>query len=75
MGSSDAHSITEVGIASTVLPATFSTADELRALLPQAEPVPGRASYYVRLWTPLAKLVNRVKGNGRIRPAPGGEPS
>ena len=44
------------------------TAEELRALLPKAQPVPGRASYYVRLWTPLAKLVNRARGNGRIRP-------
>ena len=68
VASSDAHSITELGVASTVLPGTFSTAQELLALLPQAEITPGRASYYVRLWTPLAKLANRVKGNGRIRP-------
>ena len=68
VASSDAHSITEVGVASTVLPGTFSTAQELLALLPQAEITPGRASYYVRMWTPLAKLVNRAKGNGRIRP-------
>ena len=74
VGSSDAHSITEVGIASTVLPGPFSTAAELLALLPAAEVTPGRASYYVRLWTPLAKLVNRVKGNGRIRPAPEAAP-
>lgn len=75
VASSDAHSITELGVASTVFPGPFSTAQELRALLPQAEIVPGRASYYVRLWTPLAKVVNRVKGNGRIRPAPAGEES
>jgi len=72
--SSDAHSITELGIASTVLPGTFTTAEELRALLPHAELVTGRASYYVRLWTPIAKLVNRTRGNGRIRPeTPAGE--
>ncbi len=72
--SSDAHSITELGIASTVLPGTFTTAEELRALLPHAELVTGRASYYVRLWTPIAKLVNRARGNGRIRPKmPAGE--
>jgi len=69
VASSDAHSITEVGVASTVLPGRFATAEELRALLPHAEIVRGRASYYVRLWTPLAKLVNRLKGNGRIQPA------
>ncbi len=69
VASSDAHSITEVGVASTVLPQGFTTAQELLALLPQARITPGRASYYVRLWTPLAKLVNRYKDNGRIRPA------
>lgn len=68
VASSDAHSIIELGVATTVLPGAFSTAQEFLALLPQAEITPGRASYYVRLWTPLAKLVNRVQGNGRIRP-------
>ncbi len=73
VASSDAHSITELGIASTVLPGSFTTTEELRALLPRAELITGRASYYVRLWTPVAKLVNRFRGNGRIRPAPRGE--
>ena len=73
VASSDAHSVIELGVATTVLPGPFSTAEELRALLPHAQIVPGRASYYVRLWTPLAKVVNRLKGNGRIRPTPAGE--
>jgi len=68
VASSDAHSTTELGIATTVLPGPFTTAQELRELLPQAQITPGRASYYVRLWTPVAKLVNRARGNGRIRP-------
>ena len=34
----------------------------------RAEIVPGRASYAVRLWTPVAKGVQRLRGNGRIRP-------
>ena len=68
VGSSDAHSIIELGVASTVLPGPFESAAELRPLLAHAEPMRGRASYYVRLWTPLAKLVNRARGNGRIRP-------
>ena len=67
--SSDAHSVTEVGIASTILPGVFSTADDLRELLPRAELMTGRASYYVRLWTPFSKVVNRFRGNGRIRPS------
>ncbi len=76
VASSDAHSITELGIASTVIPGSFSSADELRALLPAAVVQPGRASYYLRLWTPIAKLVNRARGNGRIRAdRPGSEPS
>jgi predicted metal-dependent phosphoesterase TrpH len=71
VGSSDAHSIIELGVASTVLPGPFDDAEGLRALLPRAEPVKGRASYFVRLWTPIAKLLNRARGNGRIRPRPG----
>ena len=36
--------------------------------------VTGRATYFVRLWTPVAKLVQRVRGNGRIAaPTPGGQ--
>lgn len=67
--SSDAHSLVELGVATTVLPGSFATADQMRALLPHAQVLPGRASYYVRLWTPFAKLVNRLRGNGRVRPA------
>ena len=71
VASSDAHSVMEVGIATTALPGTFSTAEGLLELLPRAELLVGRASYYVRLWTPLAKLVNRARGNGRIRASTG----
>lgn len=66
--SSDAHSLVELGVATTMLPGPFSTAEEMRALLPHAQILPGRASYYVRLWTPIAKLVNRLRGNGRVQP-------
>jgi hypothetical protein len=69
VASSDAHSLMELGIATTILPGTFNTADELRELLPHATMLTGRASYYVRLWTPLAKLVQRLRGNGRVQPA------
>jgi predicted metal-dependent phosphoesterase TrpH len=68
VASSDAHSLLELGIASTILPGHFTNADELRALLPSATIVPGRASYYVRLWTPVAKVVQRVRGRGRVPP-------
>ncbi len=75
VAASDAHSLLELGIACTILPGTFSSSTELRALLGAAELQPGRATYFVRLWTPVAKLIQRRRGNGRIRsgqPLPGG---
>jgi predicted metal-dependent phosphoesterase TrpH len=66
--SSDAHSVVELGVAYTVLPGPFSTATELLGLLPSATLVTGRGSYLVRLWTPAAKVVQRLRGNQRIRP-------
>lgn len=75
VASSDAHSVTELAVAYTVFASSFSTAAELRALLPPVALVTGRASYLVRGWTPIAKLVQRLRGNHRIRPgaaAPGG---
>ena len=65
---SDAHSIMEVGVAYTALDGDPSTPAGLLAALPTAELVPGRATFFVRLWTPLAKGVNRLRGNGRIQP-------
>jgi predicted metal-dependent phosphoesterase TrpH len=67
---SDAHSLLEVGVAYTTLRGDPSTPDGLRAALPAAEMVAGRASYVVRLWTPVAKLVQRARGNRRMRPEP-----
>lgn len=64
---SDAHSIMEVGVAYTVLHGDPSTAAGLLAALTDPELVPGRASYLIRTWTPVAKLVNRLRGNGRMR--------
>lgn len=65
---SDAHSSFEVGVAYTVLDGDPSTAAGLLAALPTASLVMGRASIYVRVLTPLATVVQRVRGNGRIRP-------
>jgi predicted metal-dependent phosphoesterase TrpH len=72
---SDAHSTLEVGVAyNTALfnPAAGpgpSTADGLRAALGSHEIVTGRASYFVRGLTPIAKGVNRARGNVRVHPA------
>ena len=65
---SDAHSAFEVGVAYTVLDGDPSTADGLLAALATAQLISGRASFYVRLWTPVAKTVQRLRGNGRVRP-------
>jgi hypothetical protein len=63
---SDAHSVMEVGVAYTAFDGDPSTAAGLLATLPTAEIIPGRASYFVRLWTPVAKTVNHVRGNRRV---------
>ena len=68
---SDAHSGFEVGVAYTVLAGHPTTAAELLAALPPVELVTGRASFYVRLLTPIAKVVQRARGNGRVRSADG----
>ena len=68
---SDAHSIMEVGVAYTALDGDPSTPAGLLAALRGAEIVPGRATFFVRLWTPLAKGVNRVRGNRRVEPVAG----
>ncbi len=69
---SDAHSVTEVGVAYTALDGDPSTpVGLLAALAAGGELVPGRATYFVRLWTPIAKLIQRSRGNGRIKPDAG----
>ena len=65
---SDAHSILEVGVAYSALDGDPSTPAGLLSALASVQIVPGRATYAVRLWTPLARTVNRMRGNGRIRP-------
>jgi predicted metal-dependent phosphoesterase TrpH len=69
---SDAHSAFEVGVAYTVLDVDPSSAGGLLAGLPDAELITGRASFYLRLLTPLAKVVQRARGNRRV--PPGGRP-
>ena len=65
MAVSDAHSTLEVGVAYTALRGDPSTPDGLLTALRSAQLVLGRASYAVRLITPLAKLVHRARGEGR----------
>ena len=66
---SDAHTTLEVGIASTTVRGDPSTPDG-PASGPCRRPGArtGRASAYVRLLGPAAKLVQRARGRGRVRP-------
>lgn len=66
---SDAHTTMEVGVASTAVTGDPSTAEGLRASLAgPVELLMGRASAYVRLLGPAAKLVQRARGRGRVMP-------
>jgi predicted metal-dependent phosphoesterase TrpH len=69
VAATDAHTIVEVGVAYTALDGDPGTPAGLLAALPTAELVTGRASYAVRLWTPVARSVQLLRGNGRIHPA------
>jgi predicted metal-dependent phosphoesterase TrpH len=67
---SDAHTAMEVGLATTAMTGDPATAAGLRAALAgELRLATGRASAYVRLVTPLATVVNRLRGHGRVRPA------
>ncbi len=69
---SDAHTAMELGVAFTSLIGTPSTPDGLIAALAAGpELTLGRATAYVRLVTPLAKVVNRARGRGRVRAGAG----
>lgn len=69
VAASDAHTVLEVGVAYTILDGRVDTADELRRALPGARLVTGRSSRLVRAGAPVAKLVQRMRGNRRIRPS------
>jgi predicted metal-dependent phosphoesterase TrpH len=66
---SDAHTIIEVGVAYTTLAGPLGSADELRAALRDVQLVTAHGSRFVRLGMPLAKLVQRLRGNRRVQPA------
>lgn len=66
---SDAHTLMEIGVAYTILDGALGSAADLRAALADARLATGHGSRLVRLGMPLAKLVQRVRGNGRAQPA------
>ncbi len=66
VAASDAHTVQELGLSYTILPGDPGSAAEMREALTGARLILGRASLFVRGWTPLAKLVQRRRGNGRL---------
>jgi predicted metal-dependent phosphoesterase TrpH len=76
IAASDAHTSMEIGIASTVVDGDPSTPEGLKAALAgDRHLVMGRASAYLRLVTPVAKLIQRLRGNGRVPPPSGLRPA
>jgi hypothetical protein len=57
----------EVGVTYNIVNGDPGTPEGLLASLLGVDFVPGRASFYVRAWTPLAKIVQSLRGNGRRR--------
>jgi len=66
---SDAHSTMEVGVAYNSTDGDPSTPAGLLEALRGHELIPGRATYFARGLTPVAKGLNRVRGNVRVQPA------
>ena len=67
VSASDSHTVMEVGVSYNVVDGDPSTPAGLLASLAGVDMHTGRASYYVRAWTPLAKLIQSMRGNGRGR--------
>ncbi|MGD0862150.1 MAG: PHP domain-containing protein [Candidatus Limnocylindrales bacterium] len=67
VGASDSHTVIEVGVTYNILTGDAATPAGLLAALAGVDFVPGRASLYVRAWTPIAKIVQSMRGNGRRR--------
>jgi len=59
---SDAHTLLEVGISYVIVAGPIGDAASLRAALPDARLMTSHASYVVRAWTPVARLVQRLRG-------------
>jgi hypothetical protein len=65
VAASDSHTVLEVAVAYNVMAGDPSTPEGLLAALAGVDMRSGRASYYVRAWTPIAKIIQSVTGNGR----------
>ena len=66
---SDAHTLLEIGGASTIMNGDLDTATGFRsALHGDLTRITGRGALVARLFTPIAKLVNTTRGNRRVHP-------
>ena len=67
LAASDAHTVMEVGVAYTILDGPLSTAEEFRtAIASGPRLVTSHGSRLVRIGMPFAKVIQRVRGNGRV---------
>jgi predicted metal-dependent phosphoesterase TrpH len=67
VGASDSHTVLEVGVTYNIVEGDPGTPEALLVSLVGVDFVPGRASFYVRAWTPLARMIQSIRGNGRRR--------
>jgi predicted metal-dependent phosphoesterase TrpH len=67
VGASDSHTVMEVGVSYSIVEGDPGTPAGLLAALAGVDFVSGHASFYVRAWTPLAKVIQSMRGNGRRR--------
>src|SRR5664280_255190 len=70
LAASDSHTVVEVGVSYNAVQGDPGTPEGLLAALGAVDMHPARATFYVRAWTPLAKIIQSMRGNGRRR-APG----
>lgn len=66
---SDAHTLLEVAVSYTIIDGPLESVADLRAGLVGARSVTSHGSRLVRLATPLAKVIQRMRGNRRVAPA------
>jgi predicted metal-dependent phosphoesterase TrpH len=65
---SDAHTLFEVGVSYVIVPGPVTDAGSLRSALREAQLVTSHASYVLRAWTPVARLVQRLRGRPGAAP-------
>jgi predicted metal-dependent phosphoesterase TrpH len=67
LAASDSHTVLEVGVSYNAVFGDPSTPEGLLAAIGVVDMHPDHATFYVRVWTPLAKMIQSIRGNGRGR--------